>query len=169
MKNEKNVMLLKALEKSLIGFIVGTNLLMLSYFILYLIIGSELFSYEISQLQDIKIFISQIVFAGIAYFLVFINFQMCTYLQNKNIKEQYLQKHPYKFWLALISITLITVIIIDNLLGNDNIYSKNISTINGYLWLLIYMMTGLIFAVRDIKYNSSVKKINKKLKELNIE
>ena len=68
------------LIKCLNGFFVGITLLMISYISIYFISGKNIFCSEISQLQNVKILIFQMLFSGLSYYLLFINFY--TYLKS---------------------------------------------------------------------------------------
>ena len=60
----------KILLKSLSGFTLGITLLVIAYASIYFISGENIFIAEIQQLQNIKTLITQVIFSGIAYYLL---------------------------------------------------------------------------------------------------
>ena len=60
----------KILLKSLFGFTLGITLLVMAYVSIYFISGEDVFIAEMQQLQNIKTFITQVLFSGMAYFII---------------------------------------------------------------------------------------------------
>ena len=152
----------KILLKSLSGFTLGVTLLVIAYASVYFISGENTFSIEIQQLQNIKTLITQVIVSGIAYYLLAI-------LLNcyKEFNEKYARSKPYKFVFITIVTFILLVLIMFCVLGNANIYSKNIEMLNIIIVVCIYALTGLIFCIRNSIDKNLVNKFNQKLQEKN--
>ena len=152
----------KILLKSLSGFTLGITLLVIAYASVYFISGENTFIIEIQQLQNIKTLITQVIVSGIAYYLLAI-------LLNcyKEFNEKYARSKPYKFVFITIVTFIILVLIMFCVLGNANIYSKNIEMLNIIIVVCIYALTGLIFCIRNSIDKNLVNKFNQKLQEKN--
>ena len=152
----------KILLKSLSGFTLGVTLLVIAYASVYFISGENTFIIEIQQLQNIKTLITQVIVSGIAYYLLAI-------LLNcyKEFNEKYARSKPYKFVFITIVTFIILVLIMFCVLGNANIYSKNIEMLNIIIVVCIYALTGLIFCIRNSIDKNLVNKFNQKLQEKN--
>ena len=152
----------KILLKSLSGFTLGVTLLVIAYASVYFISGENTFIIEIQQLQNIKTLITQVIVSGIAYYLLAI-------LLNcyKEFNEKYARSKPYKFVFITIVTFILLVLIMFCVLGNANIYSKNIEMLNIIIVVCIYALTGLIFCIRNLIDKNLVNKFNQKLQEKN--
>ena len=152
----------KILLKSLSGFTLGVTLLVIAYASVYFISGENTFIIEIQQLQNIKTLITQVIVSGIAYYLLAI-------LLNcyKEFNEKYARRKPYKFVFITIVTFILLVLIMFCVLGNANIYSKNIEMLNIIIVVCIYALTGLIFCIRNSIDKNLVNKFNQKLQEKN--
>mgnify|MGYP004595304975 FL=1 len=152
----------KILLKSLSGFTLGVTLLVIAYASVYFISGENTFIIEIQQLQNIKTLITQVIVSGIAYYLLAI-------LLNcyKEFNEKYARSKPYKFVFITIVTFILLVLIMFCVLGNANIYSKNIEMLNIIIVVCIYALTGLIFCIRNSIDKNLVNKFNQKLQEKN--
>lgn len=157
----------KVLVKSLVGFTVGVTLLMIAYASVYFISGDNLFQNEIAQLQNIKTLITQIIVNGVAYYLLFISFHIFSIMQNKELKEQYMKIHPYRFVLTGSIGTLIFIFISIFMISNTHVYSENIKDLNIILLVSIYAIIGLCIILKCTVENYLLKKINQKLRERN--
>lgn len=157
----------KVLVKSLVGFTVGVTLLMIAYASVYFISGEDLFQNEITQLQNIKALITQIIVSGVAYYLLFISFHIFSIMQNKELKEQYMNIHPYRFVLTESIVTLLFILISIFMISNTHIYSENIKDLNIILLVSIYAIIGLCIILKCTVENYLLEKINKKLRERN--
>ena len=157
----------KVLVKSLVGFTVGVTLLMISYASVYFISGESIFQNEITQLQNIKALITQIIVSGVAYYLLFISFHIFSIMQNKELKEQYMNIHPYRFVLTESIVTLLFILISIFMISNTHIYSENIKDLNIILLVSIYAIIGLCIILKCTVENYLLEKINKKLRERN--
>ncbi len=164
--NQKNVVK-KVLVKSLAGFTVGVTLLMVAYASVYFISDTTVFQNEIAQLQNIKTLITQITVNGISYYLLFIIFHIFSSLQNKELKEQYMNTHPYKFVLTGSIEILVLLWITVFMISNPQIYSSTIKTLNLIILVLVYALVMLKFVLKCTKESYFIKKINKKIKERN--
>lgn len=157
----------KVLVKSLVGFTVGVTLLMIAYASVYFISGDNLFQNEIAQLQNIKTLITQIIVNGVAYYLLFISFHIFSIMQNKELKEQYMNIHPYRFVLTESIGTLLFIFISIFMISNTHIYSENIKDLNIILLVSIYAIIGLCIILKCTVENYLLEKINQKLRERN--
>ena len=149
----------KILLKSLSGFTLGVTLLIMAYVNVYFISGENTFIAEIQQLQNIKTLITQVIVSGIAYYLLAI---LLNYYKKFN--EKYATSNPYKF--VFITIVLLILVMLC-VLGNTNIYSKNIEMLNIIIVVCIYALAGLIFCIRNSIDKNLVNKFNQKLQERN--
>lgn len=152
----------KILLKSLSGFTLGITLLVIAYASIYFISGENTFIAEIQQLQNIKTLITQVIFSGIAYYLLAI---LLNYYKEFN--EKYAISNPYKFVLATIVTFILLILVMFCVLGNANTYSKNIEMLNIIIVVCIYVLTGLIFCIRNSIDKNLVNKFNQKLQEKN--
>lgn len=152
----------KNLLKSLSGFTLGITLLVIAYASIYFISGENIFIAEIQQLQNIKTLITQVIFSGIAYYLLAI---LLNYYKKFN--EKYAISNPYKFVLATIVTFILFILVMFCVLGNTNIYSKNIEMLNIIIVVCIYALTVLIFCIRNSIDKNLVNKFNQKLQEKN--
>ena len=152
----------KILLKSLSGFTLGVTLLVIAYASVYFISVENTFIIEIQQLQNIKTLITQVIVSGIAYYLLAI-------LLNcyKEFNEKYARSKPYKFVFLTIVTFILLVLIMFCVLGNANIYSKNIEMLNIIIVVCIYALTVLIFCIRNSIDKNLVNKFNQKLQEKN--
>ena len=152
----------KILLKSLSGFTLGVTLLVIAYASVYFISVENTFIIEIQQLQNIKTLITQVIVSGIAYYLLAI-------LLNcyKEFNEKYARSKPYKFVFITIVTFILLVLIMFCVLGNANIYSKNIEMLNIIIVVCIYALTVLIFCIRNSIDKNLVNKFNQKLQEKN--
>lgn len=157
----------EVLVKSLVGFTVGVTLLMIAYVSVYFISGEDLFQNEIAQLQNIKTLITQIIVNGVAFYLLFISFHIFSIMQNKELKEQYMKIHPYRFVLIESIGTLIFIFTSIFMISNTHIYSENIKDLNIILLVSIYAIIGLCTILKCTVENYLLKKINQKLRERN--
>lgn len=152
----------KILLKSLSGFTLGVTLLIMAYVSVYFISGENTFIAEIQQLQNIKILITQVIVSGIAYYLLAI-------LLNcyKKFNEKYATSNSYKFVFITIVTFILLILVMLCILGNTNIYSKNIEMLNIIIVICIYALAGLIFCIRNSIDKNLVNKFNQKLQERN--
>ena len=157
----------KVLVKSLVGFTVGVTLLMVAYASVYFIVDENTFQNEISQLQNIKALVTQIIVTGIAYYLLFISFHIFSILQSKELKNKYMKNHPYKFVLTISLSVLVLTWIIAYMVSHTKIYSENIGDLNIIILVITYALEGLVFCIKSTKESYLIKKINKKLQERN--
>ena len=77
-----------------------------------------------------------------------------------------MSKHPYISVLLFLIASLILVFSVQ-LVCNENVYSKNIATLNCVTIIIIYAIISLFFMIKDIIENLLIKKINIKIKEKN--
>ncbi len=163
---KKENVIINVIIKSMIGFPIGITLLILAYISVYFIAGENVFINEFSQLLNIKTLISQVLFSGIIWYLMFINFNSYIEQQNKELENKDYLKHLYKEVLVLI-IQVFIVIILLALSLNTNIFSKNIETINLITIIIGYSLAGLYLCINFTKESHLIKEINKKIKEIN--
>lgn len=157
----------KVLLKSLVGFTVGVTLLMIAYVSVYFVAGEDVFVNEIAQLQDVKILISQILFIGLAYYLLFIVFHILLILQEELTENRHVVKYHYKYVVATMSSVVVVSLINIILLEKTQIYSENIGMLNIIIVVIVYALAGLYVCIRNSMQSPLIKKINQKLKERN--
>lgn len=157
----------KILLNALVGFPVGITLLILTYVSIYFIAGEHIFNYELNQLHNIQTLISQIVSAGLSGYVLFISFYIASFLQNKETEKNLMTKHPHKsvILLAISSIGLVIINVL--LLGNTQIFGKNIITMNLVTLFIIYTLAAIIFGIKNVIEKQWIKEINQKLKTRN--
>ena len=88
-------------------------------------------------------------------------------MQNKELKEQYMNIHPYRFVLTESIVTLLFILISIFMISNTHIYSENIKDLNIILLVSIYAIIGLCIILKCTVENYLLEKINKKLRERN--
>ena len=164
---KKENLVKKVFVNSLVGFTVGVTLLMVAYASIYFIAGESVFQNEIQQLQNIKTMLTQVIVTGIAYYLLFISFHIFSILQNKDLKDKYIAKHPYKCILTISLVMLVFTWIIVYMISHPKIYSENIGAVNLIILVITYALVGLVFCIKSTKESYLIKKINRKLQERN--
>ena len=157
----------KNLLKSLSGFTLGVTLLITAYVVVYFIAGENAFVTEMQQLQNIKILIAQVLFSGLSYYLLALLFNIYKDMVEKDVSENYIKNHPYKFIFTIISACIIIILILFLLLGNVNIYSQNIQYMNSCILVLLYVLTSIIFCIKVSIERNLINKFNQKLQEKN--
>lgn len=150
----------KILLKSLFGFTLGITLLVMAYASIYFISGEDVFIAEMQQLQNIKTLITQVLVSGVAYFIIIALLYTANY-----VSENYLTNNPYKYMSTVILFLVILLLVMFFILGNTNIYSENISTVNIIIIILAYVTYGIIFCIMTSVQKHLIHKINQKLKE----
>lgn len=156
----------KIVVQSLLGFPIGITLLMINYASIYLIAGENVFKTEITQLQNIKTLVLQLIIVGCAYYLFFILISVIAYLNGtKSTSNKFIVEHPYKSILIMLLIMIATILILALL--NFKIFTKNISMMNIISFVIIFAISGIYLCIKSSIESDWVKKINKKLKERN--
>ncbi len=152
---------------SLLGFPIGIAILMINYASVYLIAGEDIFKSEILQLQNISVLILQLIIIGLAYYLFFIFISVISKLNEpKYFFDKLMREHPYKKTILFMIIFIIIINIIITLL-DFKIFSKNISIINLFTFIIVFVSCALYFCIKSTIESDLVKKINQKLKERN--
>lgn len=162
---KKENLVKKVFVNSSVGFTVGVTLLMVAYASVYFIAGESIFKNEISQLQNIKTLLTQVVVTGIAYYLLFISFHIFSILQNKDLKDKYMVEHPYRTVLFISLAMLILLWIVEYMVSRTKIYGENIRILNLIILVLTFALEGLVFCIKSTRESHLIKKINKKLQE----
>ena len=156
----------KIIISSLLGLPIGITLLMINYASIYLIAGENVFKTEITQLQDIKTLVLQLIIVGCAYYLFFILVSLIARLnKTKSVSDKFIVEHPYKSVLIMLLIMIITIFILALL--NFKIFTENISMMNIISFLIILIISGVCLCIKSTIESDWVKKINEKLKERN--
>lgn len=162
---KKENVIKNVLVKSMIGFPVGVTLLMIAYASVYFLVGDTVFYNEISQLQNIKTLIYQIIYSGLIWYLLFITFNAFIEIQRQGLENKDYIKHPYKN--ALTPIIPVLILIIALVLSlNTNIFSKNMVAMNFILIIIGYALVSLYLCIKFIKESHIIKEINNKIKEM---
>lgn len=164
---KKESLMIKVLKKSTIGFFIGITLLIVAYVGVYFILGEATFVKEMSQLQNIKTLIVQVVLTGIIYYMMLVCFKAFACIENKEMKDKYMLKHPYTYLFIPLIITIIVFLLAIYILSNSNIYSENIATLNLIILIICFALSALIFCIKSFRESQVIKKINQKLKERN--
>lgn len=153
------------LMKALPGFSVGITLLIIAYASVYFILGQDVFDAELYQLHNIDTLIFQAISAGLSGYLLFVSFYTISTLQK--IEDKLMAEHPYKSVLTIIISSICVAVITVALLANTKIFSKNISSLNTIILIIVYMLSGLVFCIKSVMEKHIIKEINQKLKEKN--
>lgn len=159
---KKENLVKKALTKALIGLPIGITLLMISYISVYFFTNQSIFNSEMYQLHNIKTLILQIMSAGISGYILIILLFLC--LQMDNI---FLSQKPYISSLIMI-VSLLCMSIIITILGNSNIFSENIRTLNLTIMILFFSLACVALMIKKTIEKYWIKKINKKLQKGNL-
>lgn len=158
----------KILVKSLPGFTLGVTLLMLAYASVYFVVDESTFIIEIIKLQNIKTLITQMTFMGIAYYILFIEFNIFLILQDKVTINKHVKNHPYIFSVVVpLIIMLVVIFVVEYLILNQKIYSEIISKLNLIISVIIISLSILCIIIKSFIESDLIKKINKKLSEKN--
>ena len=156
----------KIIIHSLLGFPIGITLLIINYVSVYLIGGEDVFKTEITQLQDIKTLVFQLVVGGCAYYLFFILISVISHLnETKSISDKFIVEHPYKSILIMLLIMIASILILAVL--NFKVFTENISMMNIISFVIIFVISGVYLCIKYTIESDWVKKINEKLKERN--
>ena len=156
---KKENLVKKAFSKALIGFPIGITLLMISYISIYFFTNQSIFNSEMYQLHNIETLILQIMSAGISGYILIILILLC--LQIDNI---FLSQKPYVSSLIMI-VSLLSMSIIITILGNSNIFSENIRTLNLTIMILFFSLACVALMIKKTIEKYWIKKINKKLQK----
>ena len=151
----------RILLKSLIGFPIGTLLLMLAYIEVFLIENETVFIKEMLQLLDVKILILQILMIGIIYSLLI--FLAIIYKEEFDEKEKIRKMTSRK--MIMIFLFLISIAVSDFILARTKIFSINIGIITGVNLLIVITIYILVQLIRITKEMKIIKEINNKLKD----
>lgn len=150
---------MKKYLKSLLGFPVGVMLLALSYVLVYLVDGETSYLTELGKLTNIRFFISQCLYSGIAYIVVFESIRIFNEFQKDGITGGIVLKAFAEIVVICVSIPLIKAIL------------KAKHTMAGEVGTLLVGTAVLSLIICAIGYMSfqiiENKKINKALKEKN--
>ncbi len=156
----------KILVSSIVGFPIGVTLLMIAYIGVYYIAGENVFIAEISQLQNIQTLISQIIFLGLSYYIVFVCFHVFSHLNNKELNDKYMTKHPYKS-VSIALLSSLGFIVATTLVSIEKIFTENLATMNIIVLVVLYAICGLFFLIKCTIESNLIKKINAKIQERN--
>lgn len=151
----------KVLLSSLKGFPIGVTLLMVAYASIYFIAGEEVFSNEISQLQNIKTLIYQVVISGLAYYIAFIGTK--TIVEDGDREK--IKKHPYKSILARVVICFLSILVALALLYNSYIFTENMKVMNAVTLTIAFVIYLIGITAEKLKERKIVNQINKKLEK----
>ena len=157
-------MIRKILTKSLAGFTLGITLLMFAYISVYFIENEVTFQNELNQLQNINTFISQLLLSGLAYYIIFLAYNLYLILIEKNCEKKYIEKNPYLVILTVTIAICIYILLIGKLITNKHIFSNNIQDLNVVILTITFITQGLFLMIKEAML---VKQINIKLKEKN--
>jgi len=164
---EKENLLKKVLKKAMAGFPIGVTVLMIEYASIYFIEGEGLFNAELNQLHNINTLISQILSVGIAGFIIFLCANAIWILQNKELESKIMNTKPYTsiITISIVAICLMTIVMF--ILGNEQIFSENIRTLNIIALVIWIVIQGVFLCIKSVKESNLVKKINEKIEERN--
>lgn len=164
---KKENVIKKILMKAVVGFPVGVTLLIIAYISVYFIAGADVFNAELYQLHNINTLIYQAISAGISGYLLFIVFYAISNLQNKELENKLITEHLYKSVFTIIISFMCIIGIIMATLGNEKIFSKNISDLNIIILVIVFALSGLVFCIKSSIERHLIKEINQKIKERN--
>ena len=163
MKNENalnNIFL-----SSLAGFPLGITLLLISYIGIYCIAGENTANLELAQLQNVKTLVYQMMSLGLAYFILFVHINTVIFFKGKKTTD-FMYKHKFLTFLIFLVLTL-CILVSFYLVFNENVFSKNVATVNCTIIAVMYAVCTVAFMIKDVFENLIVKKINIKIQERN--
>lgn len=163
---KKETIVKKGLFQSLLGIPLGITIMVISYILVYFIVGDVIFDLELNQLHNIDTFITQIISAGIAGYFIFLSFYCMSFIGNREL-ETFLSKHPCISLFILGLATLFLGIVFIFTLGNIHIFSRKIMCLNSIILYFMYLIAGFVFCIKGFIESYWVKKINQKIQDNN--
>ena len=154
---------MKKYLKSLIGFPFGNLMLAISYILIYVVDGNEVFTNEISKLMEFKFFLGQFIFSGLYCVIVFATIQYIMNLFNIDLRETTVKNIWFgavKFIIALVmgfgvckGISLIL-----NRRGALKVYSGQIYTKTLVLLMIVLSIAYVVYQeIQNKKINDALK------------
>ncbi len=140
----------------LIGFPVGISVLMISYVLLYVIVGEELYLSELSKLVDPEVLINQLLWSGVLYVLYFMVYKTLI----KNIEDG---TKPCKFVFTIFGIVAVTAII-SIFVDKFGRFGEDISALLVGIGILLLMGIAIVYSIINA---INIEKINKALDKRN--
>lgn len=140
----------------LIGFPVGIMILMISYVLIYLIVGEEQYVAELSRIVDPNVLINQLIWSGVVYVIYFMVYKYLI----KNIENT---DEPAKFVISTFVI-MAFVYIISVVADKFGKFSEDLVLLLVGIGLILLMIIAIVCSILN---GINIHKINKALNKRN--
>ena len=148
MKLSKKILL------SLAGFSIGSLIILVIYFLIYIIAGEQNYIIQIIQIQNISTLLKEFITLGVSMTIAIFSLLITNdILNNKNYKT-YIK--VLSFALLIIGFAILPIILVDIFLG----FLPAFNTTFLILWVVIVASTSLIYIIKDF---INIWIINKKI------
>lgn len=148
MKLSKKILL------SLAGFPIGSLIILVIYFLIYIIAGEQNYIIQIIQIQNISTLLKEFITLGVSMTIAIFSLLITNdILNNKNYKT-YVK--VLSFALLIIGFAILPIILVDIFLGFMPVFNTTFLI----LWVVIVASTSLIYIIKDF---INIWIINKKI------
>ena len=148
MKLSKKILL------SLAGFPIGSLIILVIYFLIYIIAGEQNYIIQIVQIQNISTLLKEFITLGVSMTIAIFSLLITNdILNNKNYKT-YVK--VLSFALLIIGFAILPIILVDIFLGFMSVFNTTFLI----LWVVIVTSTSLIYIIKDF---INIWIINKKI------
>lgn len=148
MKLSKKILL------SLAGFSIGSLIILVIYFLIYIIAGEQNYIIQIIQIQNISTLLKEFITLGVSMTIAIFSLLITNdILNNKNYKT-YIK--VLSFALLIIGFAILPIILVDIFLGFMSVFNTTFLI----LWVVIVTSTSLIYIIKDF---INIWIINKKI------
>ena len=148
MKLSKKILL------SLAGFPIGSLIILVIYFLIYIIAGEQNYIIQIVQIQNIYTLLKEFITLGVSMTIAIFSLLITNdILNNKNYKT-YVK--VLSFALLIIGFAILPIILVDIFLGFMPVFNTTFLI----LWVVIVASTSLIYIIKDF---INIWIINKKI------
>lgn len=148
MKLSKKILL------SLAGFPIGSLIILVIYFLIYIIAGEQNYIIQIVQIQNISTLLKEFITLGVSMTIAVFSLLITNdILNNKNYKT-YIK--VLSFALLIIGFAILPIILVDIFLGFLPVFNTTFLI----LWVVIVASTSLIYIIKDF---INIWIINKKI------
>ena len=148
MKLSKKILL------SLAGFPIGSLIILVIYFLIYIIAGEQNYIIQIVQIQNISTLLKEFITLGVSMTIAIFSLLITNdILNNKNYKT-YIK--VLSFALLIIGFAILPIILVDIFLGFMPVFNTTFLI----LWVVIVASTSLIYIIKDF---INIWIINKKI------
>lgn len=148
MKLSKKILL------SLAGFPIGSLIILVIYFLIYIIAGEQNYIIQIVQIQNISTLLKEFITLGVSMTIAIFSLLITNdILNNKNYKT-YVK--VLSFALLIIGFAILPISLVDIFLGFMPVFNTTFLI----LWVVIVASTSLIYIIKDF---INIWIINKKI------